>query len=98
MCGKDDAIRFKGHVSHPEPLIGCSAFDSIAISATSRQKEFPGQGSDPSHSCDLSRSCGIDGSFNPQGWAGDETRILVLQRHGQPHCATARTPYPPPNF
>ena len=32
------------------------------------------------------------GFFNPLCWAGDQTSILVLQRHRQSHCATVGTP------
>ena len=43
--------------------------------------EFPGQGSDPSHSCDLQcNSCGNAISFNPLCGPGDQTCVLVLQR------------------
>ena len=40
----------------------------------------PGQGSDPSHGCDLCHSCTHAGSFTPLCWARHQTCILVLQR------------------
>ena len=53
----------------------------FSFSAALRHMEFPGQGSDPSYSCNLRHSCGHAGSFNPLCWAGDRTCVLVLQRH-----------------
>ena len=57
------------------------------FSATPRHMEFPGQRSDPSHSCNLHWNWDAE-SFNQ---AGDGTCILVLQRHSQSCCATVRT-------
>ena len=54
--------------------------------------EFLDQGSDPSHSWDLWRSCGSARSFNPLCWAWDRTCVLVLQRHCQSCCTIAGTP------
>ena len=51
-----------------------------------------GQGSDPSPSYDLGRSCSHAGSFNPLCWARDRTYILALQRCHWSCCATAGTP------
>ena len=52
-----------------------------------------GQGSDPSHSCDLCCSCSQrHRSFNPRCWAEDGSCILALQRCCQSHCATVGTP------
>ena len=47
--------------------------------------EFPGQGSDSSHSCDLPMP---DGPFNMLYPAGDRTCILELQRHLPSRCTT----------
>ena len=55
--------------------------------------EFLGQGSDPSHSCDLCHSYGNAGSFNPLCWAQGQTCALVLQGCRQSHCATGGTPH-----
>ena len=52
----------------------------------------PGQGSDPSHGCDLCHSCTHAGSFTPLCWARHQTCILVLQRCHQSHGATVGTP------
>ena len=48
--------------------------------------EFPGQGSDPRHSCDL-------WILNPLCWAGDGTCVSVLQRCHQSCCTTAGSPF-----
>ena len=50
--------------------------------AALRCTEFPGQGSDLSHS-NLHHSCGNDGSFNPLHQLGEQTCFLVLQRYCQ---------------
>ena len=54
-------------------------FALFSFLATLRHMEFAGQGSDPSHSCDL--------------W-GQEVKpyVLALQRRHRSHCATAGTP------
>ena len=62
------------------------------FSAALEHMEFPGQGSDLSHSCDLCRSCGNAGSFNPLYQAGDWTCVSAFQRHCQSCCTTAETP------
>ena len=46
--------------------------------------EFPGKGSDPSHSCDLCWNCSNAGSFNPLSPGTAEMP--------QSHCAIAGTP------
>ena len=51
--------------------------------------EFLGQGSDPSHSLDLSHSCDNPGSLTP--CAGDRTCHPARQRHCQSCCTTAGT-------
>ena len=56
--------------------------------------EFPGQGSDPSHSCNLRYSCGNTGFFNPLGWVRNQTCILALERHHWYCCTTAGFPTP----
>ena len=50
--------------------------------------EFPGQGLDPSHRCNLCYSHGNAKSFNPLFRARDWTCVLTLQRCCQSHCAT----------
>ena len=55
--------------------------------------EFPGQGSEPSHSCDPYCSYNNARSFNPLCQARDRTCILVLQRQCRTHCATVGTPW-----
>ena len=54
--------------------------------------EFPGRGSDPSHSCNPHCRWGNAGSFNPLCWVGDRTCILALQRCRRFHCTTEGTP------
>ena len=50
---------------------------------------FPGQGSDLSHSCCLSHSCGSAGS---NSWDGIFIPALPRHRRHQSHCTTAGTP------
>lgn len=61
-------------------------FFLFSSSAAPCHGEFPGQGSDPTRSDDLHRSCGDAGSFSPLGWAGDGTCLLVLRSRHHP-CA-----------
>ena len=62
--------------------------------AAPQHVEFPGQGSDPSRSCDLPcSSCSKAGSFHPPRQAGDQICILALQRRRGSHCATVGTPW-----
>jgi len=67
-------------------------FFFLPFLAAKQHMEFLGQGSDPSHSCYLSRSCGNAGAFNPPCPARDQARVLALQRRHQSCCATAGTP------
>ena len=53
---------------------------SFFFLATPEHMEFPGQGSDPSCSCDLHHSYGNARSFNPLCQSRDQTCVLVLQR------------------
>ena len=53
--------------------------------ATPSHMEFLGQGSDPSHICDLCCSYGNAGSFNPLCQTRDGTSVLMLQRCHQLH-------------
>ena len=59
----------------------------VGVLATPWHMEFQGQESNLSRSGGLPHSCSNDGSFNPLCRAGDQTLILVLQRH-----ATVGTP------
>ena len=54
--------------------------------------ELPGWGSDPSCSCDLSRSCSNPGSFNSLCQAGNWTLVPAHPRCRRSHCATAGPP------
>ena len=54
--------------------------------------EFPGQGSDPSCSCDLSCSRGHTRSLTHCAGRGIEPYVPVPPRHCQSRCATAGTP------
>ena len=66
-------------------------FFFFSFLATPWHMEFPGQGSDPSCSCDL--RCSNARCFNPLCWAaGGQTCILVLQRHCRSCSATEGTP------
>ena len=66
-------------------------FFFFSFLATTWHMEFPGQGSDPSCSCDL--RCSNARCFNPLCWAaGGQTCILVLQRHCWSCSATEGTP------
>ena len=57
------------------------------VLAAKRHVEFLGQGSDPSHRGDPSRSCGNSGSCNPLCGAGDRTCALVPPlRHSRNSC------------
>ena len=53
--------------------------------------EFPGQGSDPSHNCDLCYSCHSTSFLNPLCRARNWTCFLALQRYRQSHYATVGT-------
>ena len=57
------------------PTRSCMYF--IFFLATPRPMEFPGQGSDLSHSFNLNRSLGNTGSSNPLCRAGDQTCVLA---------------------
>ena len=46
--------------------------------AASQRMDFPGQGSDPSRSCNLCLGCGNASSFNPLCQAWDGTCVLAL--------------------
>ena len=59
---------------------------------TLQHMEFPGQGSDPSHSCDLHHSFSNAWSFNSLCRARDLTCVLVLQRCHWSLCAIEKTP------
>ena len=56
--------------------------------------EFPGQGSDLSHSYKLCCSCGPTRSLHPLCGAGDRACVLVLQRRHWSLCTGAGTPSP----
>ena len=60
--------------------------------------KFPGQGLNPSHSCDLCHSCSNVEFFNPLCWAGDWTCAFTVPWAGTigflTHCTTAETPIP----
>ena len=58
--------------------------------------KFPGQGLNPSHSCDLCCSCSNARYFNPLHWAGDQTSASIATQATAVgfllHGATAGTP------
>ena len=58
--------------------------------------KLPGQGLNPSHSCDLCHSCSNTGSFNPLHWAGYQTHTstatLAAAVRSLTHCTAAVTP------
>ena len=60
---------------------------SFSFLATPRFLEFPGQGSDPSHSRNLSRRCGNAGSLTHCAWPG----IEPVTQHFQDAAATNPT-------
>ena len=60
--------------------------------ATLWHMKFPGQGPDLSCSCNLCQSCRNTESLNSLHWAGDWTRVPVLQRLHRSHCTAAGTP------
>ena len=70
-------------------------FFFFSLLAIPKYMEFPGQGSDPRHSCDIWGSCAYARSSNPLCPAGDWTCVLVLQRHCWFPCFTVRTPWAP---
>ena len=76
-----------GHDVHPLLSAFIHSFIRSSFGATPWHMEFPGQGSNPSHNCNLRCSCG-----NPLCWAGDWTWVLALQRHHRSHWATVGTP------
>ena len=61
--------------------------------AAPRQMEFPGQGSNPSCSCNLCYGYGNAGSLIHCTRSGIEPVSLLLQRHWRAHCATEGTPF-----
>ena len=67
-------------------LMSLSFFFSFL--ATSTHMVFPGHGSDPRHSCHLSRQI-----LNPLCQAGDQISIPALAKRGWSHCATAGSPH-----
>ena len=73
-------------------LNGIRLFFFFPLLATPQHMEFPGQGSDPSQSCNVCHSCSNTGSFNPLCQAGYWTCILVLLRYHRSCCATDGTP------
>ena len=54
-------------------------FFFFSFLATPWHMEFPGQGSDPSHSCNLYCCCNNARSFNPLCRAGDQTCVPALR-------------------
>ena len=74
-------------VSRPKQLDIKSNFSALFLAAA-WHVEFPGEGSDPSHSCNLCYSCSNARSFNPLCQARDQTCVLVPQRHYGSHCTT----------
>ena len=66
-CGKEERNKFTMTHNDPTVLFFFSFF--LSLSATSRYMEYPGQGSDPSRSHNLSCSCGNAGSLTTVlGW------------------------------
>ena len=74
-------------------FVDCFGFFFLPFLTTLQHIKFPGQGSDPSCSCNLFCNCGNIRSFNPLCWAGDGTCILLLQRHCPSCCATTGIPW-----
>ena len=64
------------------------------FSAAPWQTEFPGQGSDPSYSCDLYCSCGNARSLTHYAGLGMEPVSQCSQEAADPICATVGTPLP----
>lgn len=60
--------------------------------AASRRMEFPGQGSDPCHSCVIHHSCDNTESFNLLCWGRDWTCVLAAAEVCPSGCATVGTP------
>ena len=54
--------------------------------------EFLGQGSDPSHSCDLSCSCSSAGSLTHCARTGDRNCVPAFPRCHWSHCTPAGNP------
>lgn len=58
--------------------------------------EFPGEGSNSSHSATYDHhSCGNTQSPKPLWWAGYQTCVLELQKCHRSRCAVSGTPAPP---
>ena len=68
-----------------------SAFFFFSFLADLQHMKCPGQGSDRSHSCDVSRSFSNAGSLTYCAAAGDPTYVPALPRLPQSLCTTAGT-------